>query len=88
VIGTTGVLQWDWHSHCVQLFSDEQRTWISLFASESLDRNEMYMAELRHYLECIRTGQKPLITGEDGRRVLEIALAAKTAAQQERTVLV
>jgi predicted dehydrogenase len=42
--------------------------------------------ELEHFFECILTGREPLITGEDGRRSLEVMLAAEKAIAEERIV--
>lgn len=40
----------------------------------------MYLEEMRHFLACVRGEATPLVTGEDGRRVLDIALAARQSA--------
>ena len=36
--------------------------------------------ELKHFIECIREDKQPLVTGEDGRAVLEIMMAAYESA--------
>lgn len=40
-----------------------------------------YLAEDEHFVNCIRTGEPPEVTGEDGRRALEGALAATRSIQ-------
>ena len=35
-----------------------------------------YQSELEHFLDCVRTGEQPLCTGEDGMRAVQIAEAA------------
>ena len=37
-------------------------------------------AELRHFVDCVRTGQEPAVTGEDGLAALRIATAVHEAA--------
>jgi len=51
------------------------------------DRNEMYMDEAYHFLDCIRTGNAPMIGLEEGAAVLRIALAAKRASREGRVVV-
>jgi len=51
------------------------------------DRNDMYMDEARHFLDCIQSGSAPLIGLEDEEAVLRIALAAKTASREARVVV-
>ena len=86
IIGTEGTLAWDWSSHCVRLFSATTNTWSDLHPPKTIDRNEMYVAELRHFLDCVRGKEEPIVSGEDGRRVLEIALAVKRSSKEQRVV--
>jgi myo-inositol 2-dehydrogenase / D-chiro-inositol 1-dehydrogenase len=43
--------------------------------------NQGYPQELRHFVECVREDRAPLVTGEDGRAVLEILYAAYQSAR-------
>jgi predicted dehydrogenase len=42
--------------------------------------NQGYPQELKHFIECVREDKPPLVTGEDGRAVLEIMHAAYRSA--------
>jgi predicted dehydrogenase len=44
---------------------------------ESFDRNDLYLAELRHFLKCVAGGMQPVVDLREGRKSLEIALAVK-----------
>jgi predicted dehydrogenase len=49
-------------------------------------KGDQLTAELRHFVDCVRTGRKPRVTGEDGRDALELAervLAAVRTHQWE-----
>ena len=55
----------------------------------AIQKEEPLKLELRHFVECVRTGKTPLVDGAAGRRALELALqimgqiaAAKTGAAQ------
>jgi predicted dehydrogenase len=86
IIGTKGTLTWDWSTNCVQFFSAATNRWSDLHPVEMIDRNEMYITELHHFLDCARGNDAPIVSGENGRRVLEIALAAKQSSQDQRVV--
>lgn len=86
IIGKDGTLIWDGLTNTVRLFSSSNGAWSELHPAETADRNAMYVDELTHFLECVREGRTPCVSGEDGRRVLEIALAAKESAKMQRTV--
>lgn len=41
-----------------------------------VEKGEPLRLELEHFLECIRKNKQPLVTGEDGKKALELALAS------------
>ena len=43
--------------------------------------NQGYPHELKHFISCVREGMQPVVTGEDGRAVLEIIYAAYESAR-------
>jgi predicted dehydrogenase len=43
--------------------------------------NQGYPHELHHFIECVREDKQPLVTGEDGRAVLEMIYAAYASAR-------
>ena len=42
--------------------------------------NQGYPQELKHFIDCVRENKEPLVTGEDGRAVLEMMYAAYKSA--------
>ncbi|MBI4789815.1 MAG: Gfo/Idh/MocA family oxidoreductase [Chloroflexi bacterium] len=72
LIGAEGTLLWD--------FKAGVRVGQDSFLPFAPDPNEMYLAEMRHFLACVRGEDEARVDGETGKRVLEIALAAKKSA--------
>lgn len=48
--------------------------------------NEQDIPSVSHFIDCIGKEKKPMVTGEDGRVALEIALAALKSAKEQRAV--
>jgi len=48
--------------------------------------NQGYPQELRHFIQCVREDRTPVVTGEDGRAVLEIMYAAYASARSGQKV--
>lgn len=46
-------------------------------------RGEPLLLELGHFVDCIREGRMPRVTGEDGLRAIELVEMVKTAARSE-----
>ena len=86
ITGTEGTITWDALTHQVRLWSASKKEWQDLHPASEIDRNEMYLDELRHFLTCIENGESPRITGEDGKRVVEIAEAIKRSSIEQRLI--
>jgi predicted dehydrogenase len=50
------------------------------------ERNQMFVDELKHFLACVRGAETPLVTAEDARQSLRMALAAREALETGRVV--
>jgi predicted dehydrogenase len=42
--------------------------------------------ELEHFFDCVLNDQQPLVSGTDGRRSVEVMLAAETSISEDRIV--
>jgi predicted dehydrogenase len=79
-IGEKGSLRWDALTGVVAHFESGATGWRELFRHQPL-RDDSYQAEWKHFISCIDEQRVPLITGEDGRRVLQIIQAARRSAE-------
>jgi predicted dehydrogenase len=86
LIGEDGLVAWDYIAQTVCVYGKEDRRHEVFEESINTDRNHMFVEELRHFVDCIERGAPPLLDVAGGRRVLEIALAAKTSAAEGRPV--
>ncbi|MBL9169832.1 MAG: Gfo/Idh/MocA family oxidoreductase [Verrucomicrobiales bacterium] len=85
IYGTNGTLQMmgdDWDPDGYELWQNSMGSW-QIFKETSPDWS--WTDGLRHAVECIRKGQRPIITPEHSRHVLEIMLKARQAASEGRT---
>ncbi|MBD1391506.1 Gfo/Idh/MocA family protein [Mucilaginibacter glaciei] len=64
--------------------ADTSQGWSFTIFEEAF--NQGYPHELKHFIECVREDKTPLVTGEDGRVVLEIIYAAYASAGLGRKV--
>jgi len=58
--------------------ADTSKGWSFTIFEEAF--NQGYPHELKHFIDCVRHDKTPLVTGEDGRAVLEIIYAAYASA--------
>lgn len=48
--------------------------------------NQGYPHELKHFIDCVQENKQPLVTGDDGRAVLEIIYAAYASAREGKKI--
>ena len=76
-IGDKGSLRWDGLAGTVEQFDLENKTWVEVYRDEEKDS---YVSEWKHFLNCISGYEKPLISGNDGLKVLEIIEAVRRSS--------
>lgn len=79
-IGESGSLRWNGLTGAVELLEAGAKEWRMIFC-KSQQRDESYLIQWQHFLACIRKQSSPLVSGEDGLRVVQIIEAAREAAK-------
>jgi predicted dehydrogenase len=86
VIGSEGTIIWDGLAGSVCFYSARNAGWSELCPPTAPDRNDVFIAELEHFLHCVREGEPVQVDAAAGRRVVEIALAVKLSSDRGETV--
>jgi predicted dehydrogenase len=86
ITGQTGTIRWDNGDGAVHCYRADRGEWEKFPVPPGFERNNMFLDEMRHFLDCIEGRTGPYVTLEDGIRALEIALAAKRSAAERRVV--
>jgi predicted dehydrogenase len=90
IIGDEGTITWNFNDNFVRIFTVPDKTWHVYLASsgEKFDFNETYINEMKCFLDCVNGHAWPPVDGQEGKRNLEIALAAKASAEKETAIKV
>src|SRR3989338_1794129 len=86
VIGEDGTARWDYTEGTVRWYSAAAREWTAISNPPGWQPNDMYVEEMRHFLTCLVGEEEPLVDVVEGRRTLEVALAAKASAETSTVV--
>lgn len=86
-IGENGSLHWNGLTGVVEQFEAGAKEWDELFRFQH-QCDDSYLAEWQHFLSCVSEEKTPLITGEDGLKVLKIIEAARQASESGSLVQV
>jgi predicted dehydrogenase len=86
VIGTDGTIQWNNSDGTVRWYQSDNNEWQTWSTSQKFERNEMFLAQMRHFLAVVRGEINPVCSLDDGIQALRIALAALESGQSKKLV--
>ena len=72
--GTKGIAYGDYIEQSLVIYDSAWKM------EPKIEKDEPLRIELKHFLECVKQGKEPLITGEDGLKTLEIALKIESTS--------
>jgi predicted dehydrogenase len=78
-IGSNGSLRWDGITGKVSIYPSNGNEWVELFCYQH-SRDDSYLAEWQDFINCVTGRASPMITGEDGLKVLQIIETARRSA--------
>ena len=79
ITGTEGLIEWNNATGAARLFRASTDSWESFLPPAGFDRNDMFLAETRHFLGVMGGEEQPICTLNDGVQVLRLVLAAHQA---------
>lgn len=80
ITGTAGRITWDNANGAARLFRAETGEWMDFLLPPGFDRNDLFMAECRHFLDIVREKADAVCSLEDGEAVLKICQAIHQSA--------
>lgn len=86
-IGELGSLRWNGLTGAVELFEAGAKNWRELFRYQH-QREDSYRAEWGNFLTCIEEKSRPLVSGEDGFKVIQIIDAVRQASETGGRVVI
>lgn len=86
VVGAEGTLRWDNEDGSVRRWEVESGEWRVRRPPKDFERNDLFLAEMEHFLQVVNGEAEPLCTLEDGVQALRIALAVHRSAAEGRAV--
>jgi predicted dehydrogenase len=86
IIGDQGTLHWDYSTGQVRFYSAHDQQWRVYAKPSEWQPNQMYVDEASHFLNCLDHTETPALDVFEAAQVLQLALAAKTAARERRWI--
>jgi predicted dehydrogenase len=81
-----GHIRWDNETGAAKIFHAETQKWEWIQPEKSFDRNDLFMDEMRHFIELITLGGDSRCSLSDGIRALELTDAVHTSAKLKHQI--
>jgi predicted dehydrogenase len=88
IVGEQGTIAWEFNGGEARCFDAGSKTWTTVPQPENWELNQMYLDEMRHFVECLRKGTPTMLPITEAASVMQIAFAAKASARAGRLVSV
>jgi predicted dehydrogenase len=86
VVTSQGTLRWDNLSGEVRIYRSETGDWQVYPPPAGFERNELFLAEMRHFLQVVKGETEPICSLADGIHALQLALAVHDSQQQGKLI--
>jgi predicted dehydrogenase len=86
VVCTGGTMRWDQAGDGLEVYLAEAKEWEKYPLPEGFERDDLFRAQMAHFVEVVEGKAEAVCRLEDGVRALALALAAHRSAEEERVV--
>jgi predicted dehydrogenase len=81
IIGSKGTIRWDNSDGVLSIFKDGEEDWEIIPAPSNFNRNQLFIAEMQHFINIVLGKTKPSCTLQDGIKTLETILAVQNSSK-------
>lgn len=86
ILGTKGVLYWNSETNKVRYYNNLKKKWYTKFTYKNYQRNDMFVDELKYFLNCVKNKKNSMNSVDEGLVTLNIALAIKKSSLTKKFV--
>ncbi|MDD5593361.1 MAG: Gfo/Idh/MocA family oxidoreductase [Candidatus Margulisbacteria bacterium] len=86
--GDQGCLEWDFLKKEINIYSKATKKWRKIGGDPAYELNQMYLAEMRHFLDILTGKAEPLTDIRQARQTLKVIEAAKRSSASGQAVTI
>ncbi|PKN88674.1 MAG: hypothetical protein CVU46_00260 [Chloroflexi bacterium HGW-Chloroflexi-8] len=86
IIGDQGTIRWDNSDGIVHLYRAKTQIWETFEPPVHFERNDLFIAEMKHFIDVVKNNSTPICSLEDGIEVQKIVDAAYLSSNEQRFI--
>jgi YrbI family 3-deoxy-D-manno-octulosonate 8-phosphate phosphatase len=79
IIGTEGTIKWDHNDNILRIYRSSDNCWETISPPIGFERNDMFLSEMKHFVDVVYGKAKPSCSLFDGECVLNLILQRNSA---------
>jgi predicted dehydrogenase len=88
IAGELGSIFWDFNAGAVRLYDAATKRWTTFPQLENWEMNQMYVDEMRHFLECLADQRPTTLPIPEAAALMQVVFAAKDSSAQGKMISV
>ena len=88
IIGTKGTIYWDSLTNEVKVYDFLKTKWTSKLKIKKYQKNEMYVKELKHFIQCVNRKEKSINDLSQGNNLLKVALEIIKSSKLKKSIII
>ncbi|MGO9088645.1 MAG: Gfo/Idh/MocA family protein [Candidatus Sulfotelmatobacter sp.] len=88
IVGELGSIFWDFNNKAVRWYNAGSKEWTTYSQPESWEVNQMYVDEMKHFLECMEQKRPTTLSIPVAAALMQAVFAAKVSSEQGKMVAV
>ena len=81
IIGTDGIIHCNLLTNNIKIYNSKKKKWSQYLKLKNYNYNDMYVEELRHFINCVRTNKKTINSVNDSINSLNVVINAKKSSK-------
>jgi predicted dehydrogenase len=84
IVGELGSIFWDFNGKAVRWYNAANKEWMTYPQPEAWETNQMYVDEMKHFLECAEGQRETMLPIPDAAALMRVVFTAKESSEQGR----
>ena len=87
IIGNNGIIFCNLITNEIKIYSCKKKKWSKELKLKKYDYNDMYVEEIRHFLNCVRTKKMTINSVSNSIHSLQVVLSAKKSSKLKKPII-
>ena len=86
IIGSQGTIYWNGLKGSLKIYSAKTKKWEEFFLDGNFERNDLFLSEMKHFIDIIKTEKAPICSLDDGIMIQKLIQSTKQSERSGKVI--